>query len=173
MKGQLDLKFTFEKEAVHPGDAIFFIAHFTNKTDSPLTLRVPQQSDVLDIWAPKIALVYSIIPLDKSISLETPLSILNSTPYMFGDSLLPSEFEMLDSNSTKDVKLELPNVVYLRQGDKWIESELPPGQYWINLTYDNLYVGYQIMKPDQIYYRDISAWVGQIDAEPILLTIIE
>jgi hypothetical protein len=92
---------------------------------------------------------------------------------MFGDSLLPSEFEMLDSNSTKDVKLELPNVVYLRQGDKWIESELPPGQYWINLTYDNLYVGYQIMKPDQIYYRDISAWVGQIDAEPILLTIIE
>jgi len=172
MKGQLDFKVTLEKEAVLSGEAIFFITHFTNKTDSPLTLRVPQKSEVLDIWAPKIALIYSITPLDKSIILETPLSILNSTPHMFGGSLLSSEFEALDPHSTKDVKLELPSLVYLKQEDQWIESELPPGQYWLNVTYDNLYIGYQIMKPDQIYYRDMSAWVGKIDAEPVLLTVL-
>jgi hypothetical protein len=171
MKGQLDFKITLEKKTIHFHEEILFTANFTNRTGIPLMLRVPKQSDILDIRVPKIALLYSIIPLDKSVSLETPYAILNSMPFMSGSALQSDEFEMLDPNVTKEVKLELPNSVYLKQADQWVETELPPGQYWIKITYENQYIGFQIVKPDQIYYRDVSAWVGRIDAEPVLLTV--
>lgn len=172
MKEHLTLEIMFEKNTLQSGEEILFTASFMNKTNTPITLRIPRQSDLLDIWSHTIAMVYSIIPLDESISLETPLSNLPTPPLMIGEPLSSSEFEILAPNDVRDVKLEIPNLVYLKQGNQWVESNLPPGKYWINITYENLYIGYQIIKPDQIYYSDLSAWVGKIDAEPVMLTIL-
>lgn len=172
MKGHLALEIMLENNSLNFGEAILFTAHFVNKTNTPITLRIPRQSDLLDIWSHTIAMVYSIIPLDKSVSLETPLSNLPTPPLMIGESLSSSEFEVLAPNGVRNVKLEIPNLVYLKQGNQWVESNLPPGKYWINITYENLYIGHQVINPDQIYYTDLSAWVGKIDAEPVMLTIL-
>jgi hypothetical protein len=171
MKEQLGFSFMLEKEVVPVGEPIFFTAHFANRIESPLTLRVPQQSGVLDKDHANTTLKYSIIPLDKTISLWTPLLYLGM-PYLFTNPVQPSEFVILDSHATKDVRLELPNTVFLKQDETWFEAVLPPGQYWIQITYENLYIGYEIEKADGIYFIDKSAWVGQIDAEPVLLTVV-
>ncbi|MDP1624665.1 MAG: hypothetical protein Q8L64_02740 [bacterium] len=172
MKEHLALEIMPQNNSLHFGEAILFTAHFVNITNTPITLRVPRQSDLLDIWSHNIAMVYSIIPLDKSVSLDTPLSNLPTPPLMMGEPLSSSEFEILAPNGVRDVKLEIPNLVYLKQGNQWVESNLPPGKYWINITYENLYIGHEVIKPDQIYYTDLSAWVGRIDAEPVMLTIL-
>lgn len=171
MKGQLGLSFTLEKENIHSDEEVFFMAHFVNKTNTPIMLRVPQQVGVLDIDHPNMTLLYSITPLNKSISLETPLSILSSTPYIFTIPVQSSEFELLESHSTKDVKLEIPNVVYLKQGDQWKDSVIPAGKYLIDITYENMYIGYEVEEEGEIYFKDVLAWVGKIDAKPVLLTI--
>lgn len=172
MKEQLELKLTLEKENIHHGEAIFFTVHFINKADIPITLRIPQQSGILDIDHPNTSLLYSITPLGKSISLETPLSILNSTPYIFITPVQSSEFEVLSPNSTIDVKLELPNIVYLKREDQWEESSLPSGQYIIDVAYENLYIGYEVETNSSIQFVDKLAWVGRINAEPVTLTIL-
>ena len=171
MKEQLSFSFTLEKNIIHLRDPILFIAHFTNKTNSQIMLRTPQQSGVLDINHPNTSLEYSITPLDKRVYLWTPLSML-STPYIFVNPVRSSEFEILDIHETKDINLELPDEVYVKQGETWVESPLPLGQYLINITYENLYIGYEVEKNSQTYFIDISSWVGQIDAEPVLLTIV-
>ena len=170
MKEQLDFRITLEKEVVHRNDPILFMAHFTNNVGSPLTLRLPEQSGVLDINHANTRLQYSITPLDKTISLLTPIAYLGM-PFILSNDVQPSEFVTLEPNQTKDVKLELPNTVYLKQEEIWIESVLPPGQYLIHISYKNLYIGYQIEKKGRIYIIDISAWVGEVDAKPALLTI--
>ena len=171
MKEQLGFSFMLEKEVVPVGGPIFFTAHFANRIESPLTLRVPQQSGVLDKDHPNTTLKYSIIPLDKTISLWTPLSYLGM-PFIFLNPVEASGFVILDPHATTDIRLELPNTVYLKQDETWIESVLPPGQYWIHITYENSYIGYEIKKTGQTYFVDKAAWVGQIDAEPVLLTVM-
>lgn len=171
MKEQLSFSFSLEKSTMHPGEKIFFTVLFTNKTNIPITLRIPQQSGLLDINHPNTTLEYSIIPTDKSISLRTSISTLG-TVYIFSNPVQSSEFVILEPYASMDVKLELPNTVYLKQGGMWMESILPPGQYLIHLIYKNLYIGYQIEKKGQTYFIDQSTWVGQIDAEPVLLTVL-
>lgn len=171
MKEQLDFSFTLDKEVVHRNELIFFTAHFTNRSDSQLMLRIPEQSGVLDIDHANSRLQYSIIPLDKTISLLTPLSYLGM-PFLFSEDVKSSEFVTLDPDSTMDVKLELPKIIYLKQGESWVESDLPPGEYLIHMAYKNLYIGYQVEQQGEIYILDKSAWVGQIDAEPVLLDIL-
>jgi hypothetical protein len=171
MKEQLGFGFILEKEVVYVGDEILFTAHLINKTNVPLTLRIPQQSGVLDLNHANTRLEYSITPLDKTVSLLTPLSYFGM-PYIFSNPVQSNEFVILEPDATKDVKLELPNSVYLKKGETWVESVLPPGQYLIHITYKNLYIGYQIDKNGHIYVIDKSAWVGQIDAEPVLLTVL-
>ncbi|HLO15205.1 MAG TPA: hypothetical protein VK206_10275, partial [Anaerolineales bacterium] len=78
MKEQLDFSFSLEKDSVHVSEKIFFVAHFTNATNKPVTLRVPQQSGLLDINHPNATLVYSISPMDKTISISTSLSGLGT-----------------------------------------------------------------------------------------------
>jgi hypothetical protein len=171
MKEQLSFGIALKKEEIYVGEAILFTANFTNKTETSLTLRIPQQSGILDIEHPNTMLKYSIAPLDNTISLMTPLSF-SGMPYVLLDNVRPSEFVILDPYATKEVKLELPNTVYLKQGELWVESVLLPGEYLINMTYENLYIGYEIEREDDIQVVDLSAWVGQIDAEPVLLTVL-
>jgi len=170
MKEQLGFKITLEKKLVPVDEKIWFMAHFENKTEKPLTLRLPQQSGVLDISHPNTILHYSISPLDKTVSLLTPLSYLGM-PYMFANPVQINDFVILDPHTTKDVTLEIPNTVYLKQGETWFETTLPPGRYLLRMTYENLNIGYEIEKKDQTYVVDKAAWVGQVDAEPVLLTI--
>ena len=171
MKEQLDFRITLEKEVVHRDDPILFTVHFTNRSDSQLMLRIPEQSGVLDIDHANSRLQYSIVPLDKTISLLTPLSYLGM-PFIISEDVKLSEFVTLDPDSTMVVKLELPKTVYLKQGESWVESDLPPGQYFIHMTYKNLYIGYQVEQQGEIYILDKSAWVGQIDADPVFLHVI-
>jgi hypothetical protein len=170
MKEQLGFKFTLEKEVIHVGETIWFIAHFENKTDHPLTLRLPQQSGVLDISHANTTLKYSISPLDKTVTLWTPLMYLGM-PYILANPVQISEFVILDPHATKEVYLELPNLVYLKQDEILFETTVPPGKYLLRMTYENLNTGYEIEKKDQIYVVDKSAWVGQVDADPVLITI--
>jgi hypothetical protein len=171
IKEQLGFSFNLEKDTVYLGEKIFFTAHFANKTNAPITLRIPRQSGVRDFIHPSTLLEYSITPLDKTISLRTSLSGLG-TVYIVGNPVQSSEFEILDSYATKEVKLELPNIAYLKRGETWVESALPPGQYSIQLKYENLFIGYEIKKEDQTYFLDESAWVGQIETEPDILTVL-
>lgn len=171
MNEQLDFNFTLEKEVVYRDDTIVFTAHFTNTSDSPLMLRLPEQSGVLDINHANTRVQYSITPSDKTIALLTPMAYLGM-PFMLSDEITPSEFVILDPHSSMDVKLELPNSGYLKEGQSWVESDLPPGQYLIHMAYKNLYIGYQIEQQGEIYILDKSAWVGQIDAKPVLLSVL-
>ena len=171
MREQLDFSFTLDKETIKLGDPILFTAIFTNKINAPITIRVPNQLRVLDINNPNALLEYSITPLDKSVSLMTPLSYL-VMPFLWVNPVQSSEFETLSPYATKDVKLEIPNTVYLQQQETWVESTLPAGKYLIHITYENLHIGYEIEKKGQAYYIDQSAWVGQIQAEPDTLTVL-
>lgn len=170
MKNELGFSFTLDEETIHLGETIFFTAHFTNRANTPVMLRIPKQSGVLDIDHPNTTLQYSITPLDEAVSLALPLSIY-VTPNIFVNPVQAREFEILDPHATKDIKLKIPNIVYLKQGEQWVESVLPLGKYLINITYKNLYIGYKVEKEDKIYFVDKSAWVGQIAAEPVLVTI--
>ena len=100
----------------------------------------------------------------------TPLSYLG-TPFIFADPVQINDFVILDPHTTKDVTFEIPNTVYLKQGETWFETTLPPGRYLLRMTYENLYIGYEIDKKDQTYVVDKSAWVGHVNAEPVLLII--
>lgn len=171
MKEQLSFRFALEKEKIHVGEAIFFTAYFTNKTGTPLTLRIPQQSGVSDIELPNTMLKYFITPLDKTISLGMAFSF-SGTPYILLDAIQSNEFVSLDPYSTKGVRLELPNAVYLQQGESWVESVLPPGEFLIEITYENLDIGYEIEKEDEIRVVDLAAWVGEIKGDPVILTIL-
>ncbi|MBL8076843.1 MAG: hypothetical protein JNM55_02690 [Anaerolineales bacterium] len=171
MRYQLSFTFKMEKSSIYFGEPIPVTLRLSNDTDNPVVVRVPRQSDMLDDWAPKSVLIYSIVPVDSILQLRTPLLLLD-TPYILGAPLLPVDFQNLDSHNVKEVNLEIPNLVYLKQGDKWIESKLPSGKYWVGIIYENTDIGYQIDGRDQIYYADISAWVGKLEAEPVLLTIL-
>jgi hypothetical protein len=171
MKQRLSFRVALEKERIYMGQAVLFTAHFTNNTETSLTLRIPQPSGVLDIEHPSTTIKYSIAPLDKSISLMTPLSF-SGMPYVLLENIRPSEFVSIDPYATKEVKLELPNTVYVKQGELWVESVLPPGEYLIDMRYENLYIGYEVEKTDEIQVVDLSAWVGQVDAETVSLTVL-
>lgn len=171
LKEDLDFNIQLEKEVVHVGEAIFFTAYFTNKTDDPLTFRLPQQSSVLDIDHANTRIKYSITPIDKTLSLLTPLAYLG-TPYILSSPVQSDEFLTLDPHAVEKVELNLQNNVYLKEDETWIESLLPTGEYLIQMTYQNLYVGYEVEKNGHIYVVDKSAWVGQIQAEPVTITVL-
>lgn len=169
MADQLNFEYTFEESSIQFGEPIPVTLYLSNETETPIVARIPRQSDMLDAWAPNSVLFYSITPVDTTIFLET---LTPTGAYIFGEPLLPDDFQKLESRDVREVNLEIPNLVYIKQGDTWVESKLPPGKYWINITYENLDIGYEIDNKNQIYYADISAWVGKIETEPVLLTIL-
>lgn len=171
MKAQLDFDWVLEKNFVRSGESINFIAHFKNKTHKPIVIRMPQQAGVLDIDTINTVLEYSIVPIGQEITLVTPLSYF-VTPYIFSNTILADEFETLGPDAELDTGLEIPNIVFVKNGEQWNESKLPPGQYQVNVSYKNLHIGYEVDREDEIRYVDISAWVGEIKGDPVTLTIL-
>ena len=171
MKEQLNFSFKFEKESVHVGEPILFIAQFTNNTNSPIEFRIPQQTGIRDMKVPNTTLEYSINSIDKSIAFCTPLSCFGM-PYVLMNPIQASEFETIKPYATMDVVLELPNKVSIQTEKENLESKLPIGRYVIILVYDNLYIGYQFNKGEEIWFVDLHAWVGRMEAQPVILTVL-
>jgi hypothetical protein len=164
MANHLDFSVQFD-ENIHVGSDIFFSARLTNISDSVITVRIPNQAGVIEIIAPA-TIFFEVEPLDKSIDFSYPLEGLN--PYIVLPKVERDEFITLQPSASHQVRLQLPHIVGANNKDAFA---LPPGDYLIHMSYINKYIGYETEKDGGTEYVDIGAWVGEVEATPVRITI--
>jgi hypothetical protein len=167
MENKLTFSFRLTPGQVPVGQDIFFVATFTNTTDQPLVLREPRQRGVLEIIDPDTTLFFNVEAISTSVPFSYPLD-----GYPFRVVTTPierDEFVTLPPHGTREVRLKLPNLVIPKGADD--ACFLPPGEYLIHMTYDNLYIGYELDLKAEWRYVDLKAWMGEVEADPVPLTI--
>jgi hypothetical protein len=84
-------------------------------------------------------------------------------------------FTTLPPHSSREFRLQLPHMVRTKVPPATVFSEeyfpLPSGRYYVQMTYYNDVIGYQMKMDNQQRYVDLNAWVGKIEGEPEVLTI--
>jgi hypothetical protein len=167
MENQLEFSFQLTPDQVPAGQDVFFVAVFTNTTDQPLVLREPRQHGVLETIDPDTTLLFDVETISTSVPFSYPLD-----GYPFRVVTTPierNEFVTLLPHGTREVRLKLPNLVIPKGTDD--ATFLPPGQYLVHMTYGNLYIGYEIDLKTEWRYVDLKAWMGEVEATPVPLTI--
>ncbi len=173
MADQLQFSFKLDPESVPIGQDIFFVATLTNTTDQPIVFREPRQNGVLEQESYDNTLLFSVEPISEGLTIRYPLeqAIVDLIPH----AILQDEFVSLPPHSSREVRLELPHLVRTMYFPATIFSEeyspLPVGQYRVHMTYYNDNIGYQIEVGNERRYVDLNAWVGKIEANPVVLTI--
>jgi hypothetical protein len=167
MENKLEFSFRLTPDRVPVGQDIFFVAVFTNTTNQPLVLREPRQHGVLEMIDPGTTLLFDVETISTSVPFSYPLDgnplLLVYTP------IERDEFVTLPPHGTHEVCLKLPNLVIPKGTDYAIF--LPLGQYLVRMTYYSNYIGYKVDQKEGYRYTDLGAWVGEIEADPVPLTI--
>jgi len=167
MRNQLEFSFHLERDHVPVGQDIFFVATFTNTLDHPLVFKEPRQKGVMEQDYPDTTLLFSVEPIAAGISLRYPL---DSYPYrLLLNHVARDEFVTLPSHGSREIRLQLPHMA----GTLWEQFPLPPGQYLVRMTYMNYYIGYLVDQNGEPRHADLNAWVGEVEADPVVLTITE
>jgi hypothetical protein len=167
MKGQLLFYVELENSNVQQGERILFTAKITNNTDHSITLRTPKQSGVMEINHANTVIFFAVNPIDTQSEFYYPL--VYYSPQIAVEPILASDFTILEPMKATQILLEIPNKVIIE--DK--VSTLPIGKYTIKMVYQNIFIGYEIEIDNNILYSDLNAWVGKVEAEPLLLTIVK
>jgi hypothetical protein len=167
MTDQLQFSFRLDPESVPTGRAISFIATFTNTTDHPVVFREPRQHGVIEALYADTTLLFSVEPISEGISFRYPLA---GYPSRLVAPVTQDEFVALPPDSSWQIRLELPHIVTKVESSKE-EFSLPPGQYCVHMTYSNRAIGYHVRQGDEARYVDLNAWVGDVQADPVVLTI--
>lgn len=170
MTNQLDFSVTFDKNPVKHGERIYFGATFTNVSNAPIVFRKPKQNGVLEIAHANTTLLFSISPIRGEKSFWYPNEYLGYE--LAASPIHADEYISLNPNIPFQVRLELPKMGYLKQNDIVDQSELPAGEYILNMKYQNHYIGNEIEQNGKVVYLDMNAWVGEVESKPVLLTIL-
>ncbi len=174
MADQLQFSFRLDPENVPIGQEVFFVATLTNTTDLPIVFREPKQSGVLEIESYDKTLLFSVKPISGELEIAYPgdTAIVDMLP----EEIQRDMFMTLPPHSSRAFRLQLPHMVRTKALTATVFSEesfpLPVGRYRVQMTYYNDVIGYQINVGKERRYVDLNAWVGKIESEPAVLTII-
>jgi len=164
MRNQLEFSFYLERDHVPLDQEIFFIATFTNTLDHPLVFREPRQHGVIEQVYPDTTLLFSVKSISEGTSVRYPFQGLIEK---FPEAVTPDEFVTLPPHGSREIRLQLPHLA----GTLSKEFPLPLGQYRVHMTYMNYDIGYQVERNGETRYVDINAWVGEVEASPVVLSV--
>ena len=160
--------FKLDPESVSVGQNIDFIATLTNTTDQPIILRKPLQEGVIEALYADTTLLFSVEPLSEGPSFEYPLE---GRIFRLTKGPMLDEFVTLAPHTSYETRLQLPHIVdSLEVAD--VQFPLPAGQYRVHMTCMNDAIGHEVNVGDHSRYADLNAWVGEVVADPVVLTIL-
>ena len=172
MVDQLQFSYRLDSANVPIGHEIFFVVTLTNTTDLPIVFREPRQTGVLEIEAPGKTLLFSVRPISDGLSIAYPLE---GPVQLVSVAVQRDMFTTLPPHSSREFRLQLPHMVLTKMPPATVFSEeyfpLPSGRYWVQMTYYNHDIGYQMKVGNEQRYVDLNAWVGKIEGEPAVLTV--
>jgi hypothetical protein len=172
MAGQLQFSYRLDPANVPSGHEIFFVVTLTNTTDLPIIFREPRQNGVLEIEQYDKMLLFSVRPISDGLSIAYPLE---GPVQLVPEAIQHDMFTTLPPHSSREFRLQLPHMVRTKVPPATVFSEeyfpLPSGRYYVQMTYYNDVIGYQMKMDNQQRYVDLNAWVGKIEGEPEVLTI--
>ena len=95
---------------------------------------------------------------------------------MLNRTVLPEDFIALPPHTSREIRSELPHLVLVKDASAFMRpaeyEPLPIGQYQVQLTYVSDVIGFEVELPNDFGYVDLNPWVGRIESDPILLTVI-
>jgi hypothetical protein len=168
MSNQLEFSLKLTTDHVPFEQDIFFVVTFTNTTDQPIILREPRQLGVIEALYPDTTLLFVVEPISVSVPFQYPLA--DRSVDLLRPPVKRDEFITLPPHGVHETRLKLPRLVFRNASIEDVIS-LPVGQYLIRMTYDNRFIGYEVERSEGIRYVDVGAWVGSVEANPVLLTI--
>ncbi len=173
MADQLQFSYKLDPANVPLGHEIFFVVTLTNTTDLPIVFREPRQTGVLEIEYLSKMLLFSVAPISNGLSIAYPLE---GPVELAPEAIQRDMFTTLPPHSSREFRLQLPHMVRTKVPPATVFSEeyfpLPSGKYRVQLTYYNHDIGYQMTVGNKQRYVDLNAWVGRIEGEPAVLTIM-
>jgi hypothetical protein len=173
MAKQIQFSVRLDPENVPIGQDIYFVATLTNTTDLPIIFQELRQKKVLEIESYDKTLLFSVEPIsaELSIAYSAEMGFVELLP----EPILRDEFLTLPPHSSHEIRLQLPHMVRTKAPSATVfskeNSPLPVGLYRVQMTYYNDVIGYQVDVGKERRYVDLNAWVGKVEADPVVLTI--
>ena len=176
MANKLQFSFKLDPDSAPIGQEIFFVATFTNTTDQSLVFRESKQDGVFAKEDYNTTLLFSVEPISKDLSLSFPGQ--GGFVDRFAQPVTLGEFVELPAHTSREIRLQLPHEAQVKHAPANVFAvfsaeyfPLPIGQYRVQMTYINDVIGYKIEAGKELRYVDLNAWVGKVEANPVVLTI--